>query len=159
MVISAGPIGGGGLGVYGALPCTKIFTIFLPMDGASWTMQYCQKTDSLSSGEVDPRSTVIRLEPGLIPPDLDLDSRYNFKRVSLPPGKGQKLIVLKGILKEDGTVDALEVYQGVVPQMDEAARLAFSRWKFKPAMRAGKPVALEVLVGISPEAGPTRKSQ
>lgn len=159
MVISAGPIGGGGLGVYGALPCTKIFTIFLPMDGASWTMQYCQKTDSPSSGEVDPRSTVIRLEPGLIPPDLDLDSRYDFKRVSLPPGKGQKLIVLKGILKEDGTVDALEVYQGVVPQMDEAARLAFSRWKFKPAMRAGKPVALEVLVGISPEAGPTRKSQ
>jgi outer membrane biosynthesis protein TonB len=34
--------------------------------------------------------------------------------------------------------------------MDEAARLAFSRWKFKPAMRAGKPVAIELLVGIPP---------
>jgi hypothetical protein len=38
--------------------------------------------------------------------------------------------------------------------MDEAARLAFSRWKFRPAMRSGKPVALEVLVGISPDATP-----
>ena len=84
-------------------------------------------------------------------PDPDLESRFDFKRLSVPPGKGRQLIVLKGTLREDGTVDGLEVYQGIVPQMDEAARLAFSRWKFKPAMRAGKPVALELLVGIPPE--------
>ena len=67
------------------------------------------------------------------------------------------MIVLKGTLKDDGAVDALQVYQGVAPEMDEAARLAFSRWKFKPAMRGGKPVALDILVGIYPEgpAAPT----
>jgi TonB family protein len=69
------------------------------------------------------------------------------------------LIVLKGTLREDGTVDGLEIYQGIVPQMDEAARLAFSRWKFKPAMRAGKPVAIELLVGIPPETVPGGESQ
>lgn len=61
------------------------------------------------------------------------------------------MIVLKGVLKEDGTVDALQVYQSIVPQMDEAARIAFSRWKFKPALREGKPVAVEILIGIPPE--------
>jgi hypothetical protein len=160
MIISAGPVGGGGLGVYGALPCAKIYTIFLPMNDANWTMQYCQKSNGSPEGpETDPRSPVIRLETGLIPPDLDLESRYDFKRVSLPPGKGQKLIVLKGTLSEDGTIDAVEVYQGIVPEMDEAARLAFSRWKFRPAMKAGKPVALEILIGIPPEITHTGESR
>jgi hypothetical protein len=36
--------------------------------------------------------------------------------------------------------------------MDEAAKIAFSRWKFKPAMRDGKPVPVEILVGVPVEA-------
>ena len=35
--------------------------------------------------------------------------------------------------------------------MDEAARVAFSQWKFKPAVRDGKPVAVEILVGVPTE--------
>jgi outer membrane biosynthesis protein TonB len=62
------------------------------------------------------------------------------------------MIVLKGVLGEDGTIGNLEVYQGVLPEMDQAARLALSRWKFKPAMRADKPVSVEILVGIPAEA-------
>jgi hypothetical protein len=160
MIVSAGPIGGGGLGVYGALPCSKIYTIFLPMDNSNWTMQYCQKSGPTSATPAaDQGSTVIRLETGLVPPDPDLESRFDFKRLSVPPGKGHQMIVLKGTLREDGAVDGLEVYQGLVPQMDEAARLAFSKWKFKPAMRAGKPVSIELLVGIPPEITPGSQPQ
>jgi hypothetical protein len=155
MIVSAGPIGGGGLGVYGALPCPKIFTLFLPMNDGHWTMEYCQKggAGAPEAPAADPHSTVIHMEAGLVPPDPDLDSRFDFKRLSLPPGKARKLIVLKATLREDGTVDDVQIYQGLVPQMDEAARLAFSRWKFRPAMRSGKPVPLELLVGISPDGG------
>lgn len=157
MVVSAGPMGGGGLGVYGALPCTKIYTIFLPMNG--WTMQYCQKGSADAPKEAPDTSGLLQLEPGLVPPDPDLSTRYDFKRLPVPPGKGQKLIVLKGTMTEDGTISDLQVYQGIVPQMDEAARLAFSRWKFRPAQRGGKPVPVEILIGISPEGGPTSDSQ
>jgi hypothetical protein len=150
MVVSAGPMGGGGLGVYRALPCTKIYTIFLPMAG--WTMQYCQKTGSADARKETTNSGTLQLEAGLVPPEPDLSTRYDFKRLPIPPGKGQKLIVLKGTMAQDGTVSDLVVYQGVVPQMDEAARFAFSRWKFRPAQRAGKPVAVEILIGIAPEA-------
>jgi hypothetical protein len=45
-------------------------------------------------------------------------------------------------------VDGLQVYQGLLPEMDEAARTALARWKFTPAMRGGKPLAVEILVGI-----------
>ncbi|MGD0906287.1 MAG: energy transducer TonB [Candidatus Acidiferrales bacterium] len=153
MIVSAGPMGGGGLNVYGALACGKIYTIFLPMKDDGWTMQYCQKPGPDVNQQPTPQSTVIQLEAGIVPPEPDMASRYDFQRVSVPPGKQNKLIVLKGTLQEDGNIEGLEVYQGVVPQMDEAARLAFSRWKFRPAMRGGKPVALDILVGIPPQGG------
>ncbi|MFO0884681.1 MAG: TonB family protein [Pirellulales bacterium] len=35
------------------------------------------------------------------------------------------------------------------PALDEAARLAVSKWKFRPAKRAGKPIESEVLVPIN----------
>ena len=157
LVVSAGPIGGGGLAVYRALTCGKIYTVFLLMPGKNWTMQYCQKADPAEpKPNPDNRSTVIHLESALIPPDADPDSRFDFQRLPVPIEKGHKIIVLRGSLLADGTVSDLQVYQGLVPAMDEAARLAFSRWKFKPAMRDGKPVAVDILVGISPEPPPAQ---
>lgn len=149
LVVSAGPIGGGGLNVYGALQCGKIYTVFLPMPGKNWTLQYCQQRTSAVKPTPESRSTVIHLEPALVPPDAE--TRFDFQRLPVPREKAHKLIILKGIIREDGTVDQVQVYQGIVPQMDEAARLALGRWKFKAALRAGKPVTLEILVGIPPE--------
>ena len=142
MVVSAGSTGGGGLDAYGALRCARIYTIFLPMPGASWTMQYCQQANVIVKPNPDAPTTVVHLEPGLVPPDPDTDSRFDFKRLPVPPEKSQKLIVLKGMLEKDGTVTGLAVYQSIVPAMDEAARIAFSRWKFRPASLEGKPVAV-----------------
>ena len=152
MVVSAGPTGGGGLNAYGALTCGKIYTIFLPMTGGGWTMEYCEHATGGDAPKAVQSSTVVRLEQGLVPPDPDLESRYDFKRMPVPPGKSQKLIVLKGSVKEDGSVSDLQVFEGIVPQMDEAARVAFSRWKFRPATRGGKPVPLDVLIGIPTES-------
>ena len=151
LVVSAGPIGGGGLAVYRALNCGKIYTVFLPMPGKNWAMQYCQKSDSAQKATAEKRSTVIHMEAPLVPPEPDADSRFDFQRVPVPAEKGSKLIVLKGSLLADGTVADLEIFQGVVPAMDEAAKLAFSRWKFKAPMRDGKPVAVDILVGIPPQ--------
>ena len=151
LVVSAGPIGGGGTAVYHALSCGKIYTIFLPMPGANWTMQYCEKGARSKGTTTDSRATVIHLEQALLPPDLDPDSRFDFRRLPVPPGKALKMIVLKGSLQEDGTIEGLQIYQSLVPQMDEAARVAFSHWKFKPALRGGKPVAVDILVGIPGE--------
>ncbi len=151
LVVSAGPIGGGGLAVYRALNCGKIYSVFLPMPGKNWTMQYCQKSDPSQKPAPDKRSTVIHMDAPLVPPEPDPDSRFDFQRLPVPPEKGSKIIVLRGNMLADGSIADLEIYQGVVPAMDEAARLAFSRWKFKAPMRDGKPVGVEILVGIPPE--------
>ena len=152
IVVSAGPVGGGGLEVYDVLHCGKIYTIFLAMPGKNWTMQYCQKPGT--EGVTPPRSTstFVHMDSGLVPPDLDVETRYDFRRLPVPQEKAHKLIVLKGILGADGTVGGLEVFQGILPQMDQAAKIAFSQWKFKPAMREGKPVPVEILVGVPVDA-------
>jgi TonB-like protein len=149
LVVSAGPMGGGGLNVYGALHCGKIYTVFFPMPGKGWTLQYCSSGAPESKPAVAERSSIIHLEQALLPPDAE--AKFDFRRLPVPLEKKLKMIVLKGVITEDGTVSNLQIFQSIVPQMDEAARAAFGRWKFKPALRGGKPVAVEILVGIPPE--------
>lgn len=149
LVVAVGPMGGGGLGNYGALHCGKIYSIFLTMPGKNWALEYCVKSDATQQRTADARSGVIHLERELVPPDAE--AKFDFRRLPLPPEKAHKLIVLKGTLRGDGSVENIELYQGVLPQMDEAARIAFSQWKFKPALRDGKPVPVEILVGVPTE--------
>jgi hypothetical protein len=151
-VVSAGPVGGGGLNVYGALHCGTIYSIFLPMPGKNWSLQYCEKPPGTQKNVAEAPRTVLRLEKPLIPPDVDLTQRFDFKRLPLPADNSHRSIILRGVITIDGTVQHLVVHQGVLPEMDAAARLAFSRWVFKPAVRDGKPVEVEILVGIPPLA-------
>lgn len=149
LVVSSGPMGGGGLQVYGALHCGKIYTIFLAMPGQPWTLQYCQSGGGAQQQQV--RSNVVHMETGVVPPDVQ--TRFDFKRQAVPFEKKNKPIVLKGVITEDGSVSDLKVYQGVLAGMDDAARVAFSKWKFKPAIKDGKAVAVDVLVGVPTEIG------
>ncbi len=147
LIIYTGPVGGGGLRVYGALHGGKIYTIFLPMPGRSWTLEYCVLAKPSSEPDAErSKSAVVRLGLGVVPPDVE--ERFDFKRRPVPEDKADKLIVLYGVIREDGTVDELKIYQGVEPEMDKAAVLAFGRWKFRPALQEGKAVAVEILVGI-----------
>jgi len=153
LIISAGPVGGGGLGVYGALHCGKIYTVLLPTSAKNWTLQYCQ-TPSPGSGRqagVRATTTIVHVEQPLVPPEAQ--DRFDFKRTLLPPEKSRKLIILKGVIKEDGVVGDLKIHEGLSSEMDAAALRAFSQWTFKPAMRDGKPVSVDILVGI-PSDGP-----
>src|SRR5580704_7288979 len=149
LVVSSGPMGGGGLQVYGALHCGKIWTVFLPMPGQPWTLQYCQSGGGAPTQQA--RSNVVHMETGVVPPDVQ--ARFDFKRQTVPFEKKGKPIVLKGVIADDGTVSEIKVYQGVLPGMDDAARVAFSKWKFKPAIKDGKAVAVDVLVGVPTEIG------
>ena len=156
LIVSAGPIGGGGLAVYGALHCGKVDTVFLPMPGKNWTMQYCpqQEGAAAQASTASISSAVVHLQQGIVPPQAE--SRFDFQRLPIPPNKQNKMIILKGMLRGDGTVADLQVYQSIVPLMDEAARVALSRWKFKPAMREGAPIPVQILVGIPMQESPSR---
>jgi hypothetical protein len=147
LLVFTGPIGGGGLGVYGALRGGKIYSMFLHMPGKSWVLQYCfAEKPGTAKPAPESRNVVVQLDQGLVPPEPV--ERFDFQRVPVPEEKAQKLIVLQGVLRTDGTVGELKLYRGVQADMDQAALAAFGRWKFKPALRANQPVAVDILVGI-----------
>jgi Gram-negative bacterial TonB protein C-terminal len=146
LMVAAGPMGGGGLDVYGALRCGKIYTVFLPAAGKGWTLQFCQSSAPGAEPVTKAYANVVHMEQALVPPEAE--TRFDFKRTPLPFEKLHKSVILKGRIGEDGKVSDLKVFHGLSDEMDAAAKLAFSQWTFKPAVKAGKPVSIDILVGI-----------
>jgi uncharacterized membrane protein YgcG len=145
LVVSAGPIGGGGLETYGVLRCAGVYTVYLMMPRASWPLEYCREEES-QAGETPAASGTVRILGGIVPPQPE--RQFDFHRPPIPPLKANKLIILKGKIEKDGSIAHLKLLEGVTKVADEAALAAFARWKFKPALEGGNPVAVDFLVGI-----------
>jgi len=149
MVVTAGPVGGGGLEVYRVLKGGKIYTIYLPMPSKNWILQYCAHDGSAGGQDHDPqRSVEVKLEVPIVPPAAL--EQFDFHRPLVPESVANRkeMIILHGVIREDGSVSDLKVFKGLLGAADQAALNAFSRWKFRPAQRSNKPIAVEVLVGI-----------
>jgi hypothetical protein len=145
MIVSSGPGGGGGLRVYGVLHGGKIYTVYLTMPGKNWILQYCVREDAPKPAEAS-RVVEIHMQPPVAPPAA-ID-QFDFHRPPVAPDLGVTMIILHGHIREDGSVENLEILQGIEPTINDAARAAFARWKFRPALEDGKPVAVEILVGV-----------
>jgi Gram-negative bacterial TonB protein C-terminal len=146
LIVTAGPIGGGGLGAFGVLSCSTIYTIYLSMPGKPWVLQYCQKQTAAPATPA-PTGGVVHMGSGISPP-WALD-KYDFHRPPIAAYKRDRMIVLQGVIDKDGAVTNLRLYQGVNTVADQAALAAFGKWKFHPASGAdGKPLTVEMLVGI-----------
>lgn len=57
-------------------------------------------------------------------------------------------VVLYAVIRSDGTVNEIRVLRGFDTRLDENARLALSRWHFRPATKNGEAVDLEAVVQI-----------
>jgi hypothetical protein len=139
-LVAAGPGGGGGLNIYGALKGGKIYTVFLKMPGKDWILEY-SASDNLAQ-----HTNQVTFGNPVAPPDAT--EEFDFQRVPVPPENRNKLIVLKARIGADGLVANLTLYRGVQPQADALALEAFAKWKFIPATRDGQPLPVDVLVGI-----------
>lgn len=57
-------------------------------------------------------------------------------------------VVLYAVIRSDGSVSSVRVLRGFDSQLDENARVALSRWHFRPATKNGEAVDLEAVVQI-----------
>lgn len=57
-------------------------------------------------------------------------------------------VILYGVIRQDGTVDSIQLVRGIDPQLDAYSIEAFAQWKFQPATKEGQPVDLEAIVYI-----------
>jgi TonB family protein len=65
-------------------------------------------------------------------------------------------VVLYAIIRENGTVDSIQVVKRLDSQLDRNAIEAVSGWKFAPASRNGEPIAVEAVIHVPFNATPVR---
>ena len=65
-------------------------------------------------------------------------------------------VILYGVIRQNGTVDSIQLVRGVDSRLDANAMSAFGQWKFEPATREGQPVDLEAIIHI-PFHAPSRE--
>ncbi len=57
-------------------------------------------------------------------------------------------VVLYALIREDGSVDSVQLVRSLEPALDKCAMEALAEWKFTPASRNGVPVPLEAVIHI-----------
>ncbi len=84
-------------------------------------------------------------------PRVKVDPRYVREAVE-EQVEGE--VVLHGIIQRDGAMDKLQVIRGIDDRLDASALSALSKWRFDPAQKYGRPVAVEAVVRIPFQLGP-----
>ena len=78
-------------------------------------------------------------------PRVKVDPRYIREAVE---EKIEGEVILHGIIQPDGAIDKLQVIRGLDDRLDAGALAALSKWRFDPARKYGRPVAVEAVVRI-----------
>jgi protein TonB len=58
-------------------------------------------------------------------------------------------VVVRGIVRRDGTIDEVEVIKNQPYGLGEAAREAVRRWRFRPATYNGEPIDVYYTVTVN----------
>jgi TonB family protein len=102
--------------------------------GGSWIIRFAELNESSSKGDVSAPQPTLKVDPAY-PAELMRD-------------RVEGTVTLYAVIHKDGTVGEVKVLRGVEQRLDENARVALSRWKFRPATKNGSAVDLEAVVQI-----------
>ncbi|MGH9509374.1 MAG: TonB family protein [Terriglobales bacterium] len=102
--------------------------------GGSWIIRFAQLKDDTTPGDLTAPSATAKVDPAY---PADMMRRGVEGRV-----------VLYAVIHSDGSVGEVRVLRGFDDQLDENARAALERWRFRPATKNGQPIDLEAVVEI-----------
>jgi TonB family protein len=128
------------------LGAKQIYTLHVNMPNltsatGSWILNFAELADSL------PRQPAYANTADLQGPEplRKVDPKYP---PELRSSRVQGEVVLFAVIREDGSVDSIQLVSGVDAALDANAMQALAQWKFRPAVRQGAPVELEAIVHI-----------
>ena len=102
--------------------------------GGSWVIHFAELKGEASPGRVAAPEVIEKVDPKY-PEELQ---RRHYEGT----------VTLYAVIHTDGRVSDVRVVEGIGGELDEFARAALERWRFRPALKDGEPVALEALVSI-----------
>lgn len=117
----------------------RVYTLALNMpnltsSGGSWIIRFAELEAGKGGGLVSAPVAMSKVDPAY-PAALMKDGV-------------EGTVVLYAVIHKDGTVGDVRVLRGVQGRLDESAKLALARWKFRPGTKNGEAVDLEAVVQI-----------
>ena len=102
--------------------------------GGSWIIRFAELDEKPGPGDLSTPVATNKVDPAY--------------PAQLMREQVEGTVVLYAIIHADGTVGDVRVLEGFQDQLDENARIALTRWHFRPAMKNGRPVDLQAVVQI-----------
>jgi TonB family protein len=100
----------------------------------SWVFRYAELKANQQPGELTTPDAFQKTDPGY--------------PIELMRANVQGTVTLYAVIHSDGSVGEIRVLNSPDERLDAFATSALARWKFRPATKDGKPVALEAVVMI-----------
>jgi TonB family protein len=125
----------------------KIYSMTLNMPnfnsaGGSWVIRFAELNENGGKGDLTAPAATQKVDPAY-PMEL---MRQNV----------QGTVTLAAVIRSDGSVGDVRVLRGVDDRLDEYARVALARCRFRPATKNGTPVDLDAVVMIPFKPGRLR---
>ena len=102
--------------------------------GGSWVVRFAELNPDETKGDLTAPEATQKVDPAY---PLEL-MRRNI----------QGTVTLYAVIRNDGSVSDVRVLRGIDDQLDQYARAALARWRFRPATKNGAAVDLEAVVMI-----------
>jgi protein TonB len=100
----------------------------------SWIVRFAELGENPDPGELTAPVATTKVDPAY--------------PTELMRARVEGVVVLYAVIGRDGRVSEVRVLRGLDSRLDENARLALSRWRFRPGTRNGAAVELEAVVHI-----------
>jgi TonB family protein len=107
--------------------------------GGSWIIHFAELDNDHSAGELTAPVATTMVDPAY-PAEL---IRRGIEGT----------VVLYAVIRKDGTVGDVRILRGLQVRLDDNARTALMRWKFRPATKNGQAIDLEAVVQIPYKVG------
>ena len=103
--------------------------------GGSWTVRFAELNPTNQPGaDLSAPEAITKVDP-IYPQDLMQDHV-------------EGTVVLRAIIRSDGTVAEVRVLDGVDERLNENARKALEQWRFRPGTKDGVPIDIEAVVRV-----------
>ncbi len=153
ITVLEGRTGGAGLGVRGVLSGKRNYTVFVPMPGGRWIMQFSEVGDRNAQPAAETELAAYRSQVFVASGDTITQPRPLRK---VDPGRPEDaelaklrgMVVLYAVIRKDGGVDKVRIIRSLNPALDERAMEALKRWKFKAAQLGNRSIEVQALFGI-----------
>jgi len=122
--------------------------LFLALDANPGTVATPGRGGTVPPPGVTPQAGTRGLPPGVIPPTVQSRVAVQYTDAARQ-AKIQGGIVLRAVVRKDGSVDSVQVLQGLGYGLDEAAVSAVRQWKFSPATQIGEAIDFATTVQIN----------